>query len=60
MVTGTLETTDQHAENFSLSGERHLFSLTMAQNLGATGSITFLLMAQIESHSSETIACDGP
>ena len=35
-------------------------SLAMAQNLGAMGSMIFLLIVQIESHSSETAACDGP
>ena len=40
--------------------QTHSPSLSSATNLGATGSITFLFVFQMLSHSRFKKACDGP
>ena len=46
--------------SFIIFHSTHCLSFTSAQNRGAVGSMIFLFNAQIESHSRETMACDGP
>ena len=38
----------------------YMLAVSTAQNRGAIGSMTFLFVVQIESHSRETTACEGP